>query len=46
MAWVRVRTMPTEEKLVPTSADRGCHMVGVAESYGRILDFLDSGPFG
>jgi hypothetical protein len=28
-------------KLVPTFADRGCHMVSVTDPYSRILDFLD-----
>jgi hypothetical protein len=28
-------------KLVPTFADRGCHVVSVTEPYGRILGFLD-----
>jgi hypothetical protein len=28
-------------KLVPTFADRGCHMVRLANPYGRILGFLD-----
>jgi CBS-domain-containing membrane protein len=28
-------------KLVPTFADRGCHVVSVTDSYGRILGFLD-----
>jgi hypothetical protein len=28
-------------KLVPTFADRGCHMVSVTDPYGRILGFLD-----
>jgi hypothetical protein len=28
-------------KLVPTFADRRCHMVSVTDSYGHILDFLD-----
>jgi hypothetical protein len=28
-------------KWLPTSADRGCHMVSVTDPYGRILDFLD-----
>jgi hypothetical protein len=28
-------------KLVPTSADRGCHVVSVRDPYGRILGFLD-----
>jgi hypothetical protein len=27
--------------LVPTSVDRGCHVVSATDSYGRILDFLD-----
>jgi hypothetical protein len=27
-------------KLVPTSADRGCHVVSVTDPYGRILGFL------
>jgi hypothetical protein len=28
-------------KLVPTFADRGCHVVSVTDLYGFILDFLD-----
>jgi hypothetical protein len=28
-------------KLVPTFADRGCHVVSVTYHYGRILGFLD-----
>jgi CBS-domain-containing membrane protein len=28
-------------KLVPTFADRGCHMVSVTDPYGGILGFLD-----
>jgi hypothetical protein len=28
-------------KLMPTFADRGCHVVSVMDSYGRILGFLD-----
>jgi hypothetical protein len=28
-------------KLVPTFADRGCHVVSVTDPYVRILDFLD-----
>jgi hypothetical protein len=27
-------------KLVPTFADRGCHVVSVTDPYGRILGFL------
>jgi hypothetical protein len=29
------------EKLLPTFADRGCHVVIVTDPHGRILDFLD-----
>jgi hypothetical protein len=28
-------------KLVPSFADRGCHVVNVTDPYGRILGFLD-----
>jgi hypothetical protein len=28
-------------KLLPTFADRGCHMISVTGPYGRIIDFLD-----
>jgi hypothetical protein len=28
-------------KLVPTFADRGCHVVIVTDPYGRILGFID-----
>jgi hypothetical protein len=28
-------------KLVPTFADRGCHVVSVTDPYGRIIVFLD-----
>jgi CBS-domain-containing membrane protein len=28
-------------KLVPTFADRGCHVVKVTDPHGRILGFLD-----
>jgi hypothetical protein len=28
-------------KLVPTFADRGCHMVSVTDPYDRILGFID-----
>jgi hypothetical protein len=46
VAWVRERTIPTDDsrlsaKLVPTFADRGCHVVSVTDPYGRILAFLD-----
>jgi hypothetical protein len=33
------------EKILPTFADRGCHLVSVADPYGRILDFLDPEPY-
>jgi CBS-domain-containing membrane protein len=40
---VRERTVPTDRhlsaKLVPTFADRGCHVVSVTDPYGRILGF-------
>jgi hypothetical protein len=32
-------------KLVPTSADRGCHVVTVTNLYGRILAFLDQSRY-
>jgi hypothetical protein len=45
VASVRERTVPTERQLlagvVPTFADRGCHVVSVTDPYGRILGFLD-----
>jgi CBS-domain-containing membrane protein len=28
-------------ELVPTFAERGCHVVGLMDPYGRILGFLD-----
>jgi hypothetical protein len=45
VAWVRERTIPSYRrlpaKLMPTFADRGCHVVSVPDAYGRILGFLD-----
>jgi hypothetical protein len=45
VAWASELYWPTERrmsaKLVPTSANRGCHVVSVMNPYGRILDFLD-----
>jgi CBS-domain-containing membrane protein len=43
---VRERTILTERpllvaKLVPTFADRGCHVVSVMDPHGHILGFLD-----
>jgi hypothetical protein len=32
-------------KLVPTFADKGCHMVSVTDLYGRNLVFLDRSPY-
>jgi hypothetical protein len=32
---------PLSAKLVPTFADRGCHVVSVTDPYARILGFLD-----
>jgi hypothetical protein len=34
-------TAALSAKLVPTSADRGCHVVSLTEPYGCILGFLD-----
>jgi hypothetical protein len=43
VALVSKRTIPSvrrlSAKLVPTPADRGCHLVSVTVSYGRILGF-------
>jgi hypothetical protein len=36
VAWVR--------ELVPTFVDRGCHVVSVTDSYGRIFGFLERFP--
>jgi hypothetical protein len=33
------------EKLLPTFADRGCHVVSVTDPYGCILGFLDRSRF-
>jgi hypothetical protein len=46
VALVRERTIPTERplllaKLVPTFADRGCHVVSETDLYCRIVRFLD-----
>jgi hypothetical protein len=46
VALVRERTIPTERpplvgEVVPTFADRGCHVVGATDPYSRILGFLD-----
>jgi hypothetical protein len=46
VAWVCERNTPAERpplsvKFVPSSTDRGCHVVSVMEPYGRNLDFLD-----
>jgi hypothetical protein len=32
-------------KIVPTFADRGCHVVSVTDPYGRNLGFLDRDTF-
>jgi hypothetical protein len=43
-ALVRKRTILNRRlsaKLVPTSVDRGCHVVSVTDPYGRTLGFLD-----
>jgi CBS-domain-containing membrane protein len=36
---------PLIGEVMPTFADRGCHVVNVTDSYGRILGFLDSRYF-
>jgi hypothetical protein len=41
--------MPTERtplvgEVIPTLADRRCHMVSVTDPYGRIFDFIDLEP--
>jgi hypothetical protein len=46
MAWVRERTIPTEQppligEVSANFVDRGCHVVSVTYPYGRILGFLD-----
>jgi CBS-domain-containing membrane protein len=46
MVRVRERTILTERpplvgEVLPTFADRGCHVVSVMDPYGRILGFLD-----
>jgi hypothetical protein len=51
--WVRERTIPTDRptdrrlsaKWLPTFADRWCHVVSVADPYGRILGFIDRGRY-
>jgi CBS-domain-containing membrane protein len=49
MTSVHKRTMPTEQpplvSVVPTFADRGCHVVSVMNPYGRILGFLDQSRY-
>jgi hypothetical protein len=37
----RPKDRRSSEKLVPTIADRGCHVVSVTDPYGRIFGFLD-----
>jgi hypothetical protein len=32
-------------KWLPTFAERGCHVVSVADPYGRILGFLDKSRY-
>jgi CBS-domain-containing membrane protein len=32
-------------KLVPTFADRGCHVFSVTDTYGRIIGFLDRSSY-
>jgi hypothetical protein len=41
----RPSTRRLSAKLVPTFADRGCHVVSVMDPYGHILRFLDSSHY-
>jgi hypothetical protein len=46
MVLVREWTIPTERpplvgEVIANFADRGCHVVRVTDTYGRILGFLD-----
>jgi hypothetical protein len=49
LVWVRERTTPTNRhlsaKLVPTFADRVCHVAIVRNPYCRILGFLDQSRY-
>jgi hypothetical protein len=38
---LKISDHPLSAKLVPTFADRGCHVARVTNPYGRILSFLD-----
>jgi hypothetical protein len=42
-------TIPSDRRLlanlVPTFADRGCHVVSMTDPYGRILGFLDRSSY-
>jgi CBS-domain-containing membrane protein len=45
VAWVREWTLPTKQpplvgKLVPTFADRECHVVSVMDPYSRIIGVM------
>jgi hypothetical protein len=49
MVWVRERTIPTERpplvgEVLPTCADRRCHVVSVTDSSGRISRFSRQEP--
>jgi hypothetical protein len=47
--WPESTSEPSEHllsvELVPTFANRGCHVVSVTDPYGRILGFLDRNPY-
>jgi hypothetical protein len=50
VAWVRERTIPTEQPLLDGEvsakfADKWCHVVSVTVPHGRIVDFLDRHGF-
>jgi hypothetical protein len=49
VAWVRERTMLRDRrlsaKLLPTFADRGCHVVSMTDPHSHILAFLDQSRY-
>jgi CBS-domain-containing membrane protein len=50
MVRVQERTIPTEQpplvgEVMPTFADRGCHVVSVLDPCSRILGFLDNSRY-
>jgi hypothetical protein len=43
--WEKTSVALVRERMTPTFVDRGCHVVSVADPYGRILDFLGRNVF-